>query len=87
MEKKRYLNMTDKEKITLILEDNQFVVDKSRVVEKSRYFESLFSHNFSDSNNHEQLVNYKVTPSVLQVCYFTVHFIFIKLFCVNKDTT
>ncbi|XP_014203913.1 uncharacterized protein LOC106636133 [Copidosoma floridanum] len=58
--------MTEGTKITLILEGNRFQVDKKRIMEKSKYFESLFSHNFSDSKDNEQIVNYKVEPMVLQ---------------------
>ncbi|XP_011498550.1 PREDICTED: uncharacterized protein LOC105362749 isoform X2 [Ceratosolen solmsi marchali] len=58
--------MTDTARITLILGDIRFHVDKKRIIERSRYFESLFNHNFSDSKDNEQAVNYKVAPSVLQ---------------------
>ena len=61
---------TEKARITLILGESRFYVDKRRLAEKSRYFESLFSHNFSDSKDNEQTVNYKVDPSVLQVMSF-----------------
>ncbi|XP_003425994.1 uncharacterized protein LOC100679168 [Nasonia vitripennis] len=57
---------SERARITLLLGDNRFHVDKKRIADKSRYFESLFSHNFSDSKDNEQTVNYKVAPSVLQ---------------------
>jgi hypothetical protein len=59
--------MTERTRITLILGDIRFHVDKKRIIERSRYFESLFNHNFSDSKDNEQTVNYEVAPSVLQV--------------------
>lgn len=51
----------------MILDGSRFEVDKRRIVDKSRYFNSLFSHNFSDSKANEQIVRYDFDPSVIQV--------------------
>lgn len=52
--------------ITLIFQQNRYKVDKKKLVSKSRYFECLLSHNFSDSQNKEHVINYDITLSTLQ---------------------
>ncbi|XP_058807698.1 uncharacterized protein LOC131673605 [Phymastichus coffea] len=58
--------MTESPRITLILDGRRFQVDKRRIIDKSRYFHSLFSHNFSDSKANEQTVLYNFDPIVIQ---------------------
>ncbi|KAK2588752.1 hypothetical protein KPH14_001636 [Odynerus spinipes] len=61
------------ELITLIFEKNRFEVDKKKLISKSRYFECLLSHNFSDSQNKEHVINYDITISTLQNFIKWVH--------------
>ncbi|KAI4498911.1 hypothetical protein M0802_006086 [Mischocyttarus mexicanus] len=57
--------MEDK-KITLVLEDNRYEVDKTMLINKSHYFECLFSPNFNNTSNKEHIINYSIDPFTLQ---------------------
>ncbi|XP_035739088.1 uncharacterized protein LOC118449050 isoform X1 [Vespa mandarinia] len=52
--------------ITLILGNDSFKVDKKRLINKSHYFDCLFSPNFYDSRNKEHIINYDIASSTLQ---------------------
>lgn len=52
---------------TLILDGHRIEVNKQKLANKSRYFSSLFSHNFNDSHNKEHVINYDVSLETLQV--------------------
>lgn len=57
------------EYLTLVLNQKDIRVNKQKLANKSRYFASLFSHNFSDSHNQEYVINYDIAQSTLQVIF------------------
>ncbi|XP_043493130.1 uncharacterized protein LOC122518326 isoform X2 [Polistes fuscatus] len=46
--------------ITLVLQDNRFEVDKTRLINKSHYFECLFSPHFYNTPKKEHIINYNI---------------------------
>ncbi|XP_031832374.1 uncharacterized protein LOC116426879 isoform X2 [Nomia melanderi] len=54
------------ENLMLILGENCVEVSKEKLANKSRYFASLFSHNFADSHNKQHIINYDIALSTLQ---------------------
>ena len=50
----------------MILDGHRIEVNKEKLANKSRYFSSLFSHNFNDSHNKEHVINYDVSLETLQ---------------------
>lgn len=58
------------ENIILILGKDSIEVNKEKLANKSHYFASLFSHNFSDSHEKEHVINYNIDLSTLQVRTF-----------------
>ncbi|XP_050583093.1 uncharacterized protein LOC126918757 [Bombus affinis] len=61
------------EYLTLVLNQKDIRVNKQKLASKSRYFASLFSHNFSDSHNQEYVINYDIAQSTLQNFVDWVH--------------
>lgn len=61
------LDTMEDEIITLILGNVPFKVDKKKLINKSHYFDCLFSPNFYDSRNKEHIINYDIGLSTLQV--------------------
>ncbi|XP_015433958.1 PREDICTED: uncharacterized protein LOC107189805 [Dufourea novaeangliae] len=52
--------------LTLILDENRIEASKRKLANKSRYFASLFSHNFNDSHSKEHSINYDIALPTLQ---------------------
>ncbi|XP_014607627.1 PREDICTED: uncharacterized protein LOC106788675 isoform X2 [Polistes canadensis] len=46
--------------ITLVLQDNRFEVDKTKLINKSHYFECLFSPHFYNTPKKEHIINYNI---------------------------
>lgn len=72
--------------LTLILDDYQIKVNKGQLANKSRYFASLFSHNFNDSHNKEYVINYDISHTTLRVLILTNYyktFVYIFLYTSN----
>lgn len=64
-----------KQYLTLVLNNHRIKVNRKKLASKSQYFASLFSHNFSDSNSEEHVVNYDIplyTLQVISVIYINV---------------
>ncbi|XP_060818137.1 uncharacterized protein LOC132908276 [Bombus pascuorum] len=61
------------EYITLILKQKHVQVNKQKLASRSRYFASLFSHNFNDSHNQEHVINYNIAEYTLQNFVEWVH--------------
>ncbi|XP_054000313.1 uncharacterized protein LOC128887879 isoform X1 [Hylaeus anthracinus] len=59
--------------LTLILDDHRIKVNKERLAKQSRYFASLFSHNFNDSHDKEHVVNYDISLSTLKSFVEWIH--------------
>lgn len=57
------------EYLTLVLKQKHVRVNKQKLASKSRYFASLFSHNFNDSHNQEHVINYNIAQYTLQVIF------------------
>lgn len=57
------------EYLTLVLKEKQIRVNRRKLASKSRYFASLFSHNFSDSHSQEHVINYNIAQYTLQVIF------------------
>ncbi|CAL7937239.1 unnamed protein product [Xylocopa violacea] len=49
-----------------VLNEHRVQVNKRKLWNKSRYFASLFSHNFNDSDNKEHVINYDIALCTLQ---------------------
>ncbi|XP_068971667.1 uncharacterized protein [Bombus flavifrons] len=54
------------EYLTLVLKQKHIRVNRQKLASKSRYFASLFSHNFSDSHSQEHVINYNIAQCTLQ---------------------
>ncbi|XP_076759991.1 uncharacterized protein LOC143428761 isoform X1 [Xylocopa sonorina] len=52
--------------LSLILNEHRVEANKRKLRDKSRYFASLFSHNFNDSDNKEHIINYDIALCTLQ---------------------
>lgn len=61
------------EYLTLILKQKEIRVKRIKLASKSRYFASLFSHNFSDSHSQEHVINYNIAQCTLQDFVDWVH--------------
>ena len=58
---------SEEESITLLLNEQSFKVNRLLLIKKSRYFASLFLHNFLDSKDKEIEVKFDIDPDILQV--------------------
>lgn len=61
------------EYLTLVLKQKHIQVNRQKLASKSRYFASLFSHNFNDSHNKEHVINYNIAQYTLQNFVEWVH--------------
>ncbi|KAK9302663.1 hypothetical protein QLX08_005396 [Tetragonisca angustula] len=59
--------------LILVLNNTRIKVNRRKLASKSQYFASLFSHNFSDSNSEEHIVNYDIPLCTLQTFVQWVH--------------
>lgn len=54
---------------TLILKTKRFEVEKQKLMNKSQYFAALLSANYLEYNQKEHIINYNISPNILQVTW------------------
>ncbi|XP_033334156.2 uncharacterized protein LOC117224998 [Megalopta genalis] len=59
--------------LVLILNDHRIEANKEKLATKSRYFASLFSGNFNDSNSKEHTINYDISLFILKSFVEWIH--------------
>jgi len=55
------------ETVTLIFKEERFKVEKQKLINKSQYFAVLLSENYVEHRQTEHMINYDITPILLQV--------------------
>ncbi|XP_024869624.1 uncharacterized protein LOC112453239, partial [Temnothorax curvispinosus] len=55
-----------RETVTLILKEKQFVVEKQKLMDKCQYFAALLSANFLEYEQTKHVINYDISPILLQ---------------------
>lgn len=55
------------ERVTLILGEERFEVEKRKLIDKSQYFAALLSANYVEYGRTEHIINYDISTILLQV--------------------
>lgn len=56
-----------RERVTLILREKRFEVEKQKLIDKSHYFAALLSTNYIEYGQTEHVINYDISATLLQV--------------------